>query len=120
MSDQQKFTLHLPKTSRPTVSMVAECSARDSKKAIGLGTESEVENRACPECGKITLARCMVQEEYAIVMCTDKKCVYPFGEQSLDQYIIHVSREDLLKSAMERMVRAGVDQNTARQIARAS
>ncbi|KAK9451303.1 uncharacterized protein V1518DRAFT_408202 [Limtongia smithiae] len=74
----------------------------------------------CPECGKHTLRRCLIQEDFALLMCIDVSCVYPFGDQSMMRdNIVAVCQNEILEHARQRMLEVGIRERVARKIVRA-
>ncbi|KAK9387470.1 hypothetical protein V1515DRAFT_586258 [Lipomyces mesembrius] len=113
------FTLHLPPTTRsPVRDLVVESAdgpswhgqVRDDKEQLLTG------EKPCPDCGQLTLRKCLIHENFALVLCVDKACGYPFAEDDIREHIVRVTSRQTLEAARRRMLDAGVGEDTAKKI----
>lgn len=56
----------------------------------------------CPYC-KENLRKCLIQQNYSIVTCSNEKCMYPFNETEIKHQIVHVSDKEILEVAKFRL-----------------
>ena len=68
--------------------------------AISSGTQDQRLN--CPECGS-KLQKCLIQQNYAIVMCVNTQCSYPFNRTPVIDNLVYVRENDVLTVAKQRL-----------------
>ncbi|KAK9361377.1 hypothetical protein V1504DRAFT_432957 [Lipomyces starkeyi] len=112
------FTLHLPPTTRPPVADLVESA--DSPywhEQVQDDKEQELTGeKPCPDCGQLTLRKCLIHENFALILCVDKTCGYPFAEDDIREHIVRVTSRQTLEAARRRMLDAGVGEDTAKKI----
>ncbi|KAK9236963.1 hypothetical protein V1525DRAFT_389015 [Lipomyces kononenkoae] len=121
------FTLHLPPTSRSPMSDLVEEESTDTDRAADDEITSpssckstDKSQQCCPDCGQRTLRKCLIHDEFALVLCVDKSCGYPFAQTNIREYIVRVPTSEILEAARRRMLNAGVGEDTADKIVHAS
>ncbi|CCD25640.1 uncharacterized protein NDAI_0F03220 [Naumovozyma dairenensis CBS 421] len=56
----------------------------------------------CPECGT-ALQKCLIQQNYAFVMCPNDKCAYPFNQRENIQNLVYVDDGEVIDTATQRL-----------------
>lgn len=56
----------------------------------------------CPDCGEL-LQKCLIQQNYAMVICPNEKCGYPFNQQENIENLVYVDDSDVLEAARLRL-----------------
>ncbi|KAK9494132.1 hypothetical protein V1508DRAFT_460729 [Lipomyces doorenjongii] len=112
------FTLHLPPTTRPLVGDLVESADCPSWHAQVQDDNQQqlTGEKPCPDCGQLTLRKCLIHENFAIILCVDKACGYPFAEDDIRIHIVPVTSRQILEAARRRMLDAGVGEDTAKKI----
>ncbi|KAK9466730.1 hypothetical protein V1512DRAFT_247942 [Lipomyces arxii] len=111
----QNFELHYLQAS--------EDADLNESQETNLGLEEDldytrpVNSKICPDCKQSSLRRCLIQKKFAIVICIDKKCAYPFGNDDILKNILYVKEEEVLHNCRQHLLRAGVGVDTAHRIA---
>ncbi|KAK9375554.1 uncharacterized protein V1513DRAFT_463689 [Lipomyces chichibuensis] len=112
------FTLHLPPTTRPSVDDLVE-SVDSPAVQVQDDKDQELPGKntcLCPDCGQLTLRKCLIHENFALILCVDKTCGYPFAEDDIREHIVRVTSRQTLEAARRRMLDAGVGEDTAKKI----
>lgn len=78
-----------------------------SKESSNLIKEEEMESssedtRICPEC-KNMLHKCLIQQNYAMILCPNTECGYPFNQKENLENIIYVDGLEVLEVATKRL-----------------
>ncbi|AMD19398.1 HBR497Cp [Eremothecium sinecaudum] len=58
--------------------------------------------KICPNC-KETLQKCLIQQNYGIVICPNEECMYPFNEAEAIDQIVQVNDKEILQAAKMRL-----------------
>ncbi|GAV50787.1 hypothetical protein ZYGR_0Z02100 [Zygosaccharomyces rouxii] len=56
----------------------------------------------CPDCGG-PLQKCLIQQNYAIVICTKEDCPYPFNQREVMDNLVYVYDSDIISVAKQRL-----------------
>ncbi|KAK5780660.1 uncharacterized protein PWA37_003307 [Arxiozyma heterogenica] len=56
----------------------------------------------CPDCGDL-LQKCLIQQNYAMVICPNEKCEYPFNQHEIADNLVYVDDNDILEVARLRL-----------------
>lgn len=68
-------------------------------------TKNIVENITdCPDCNS-PLQKCLIQQNYAIVICTKEDCPYPFNQRDVTGNLVYVYDSDIISVAKQRLSR---------------
>ncbi|CCF56173.1 hypothetical protein KAFR_0A07390 [Kazachstania africana CBS 2517] len=81
--------------------------AKDTKedaKIVVKKEEGETTNDSttCPNCGQI-LQKCLIQQNYAIVICPSERCSYPFDQNEVLDQLSYVDETEVLDAAQQRL-----------------
>lgn len=56
----------------------------------------------CPDCGN-HLKKCLIQQNYAMVICPNLECGYPFNQSEVINHIVHINDKDIIEVAKDRL-----------------
>ncbi|CAH00510.1 uncharacterized protein KLLA0_D07876g [Kluyveromyces lactis] len=56
----------------------------------------------CPQC-QSNLQRCLIQQNYAVTICTNETCQYPFNSNEIINDLSFISDRDILRAAKSRL-----------------
>ncbi|AGO13183.1 AaceriAFR032Wp [[Ashbya] aceris (nom. inval.)] len=56
----------------------------------------------CPQCNT-ELRKCLIQQNYSIVICPNEQCMYPFNEAEVIQHLVQTSDKEILEAAKVRL-----------------
>ncbi|CEP60991.1 uncharacterized protein LALA0_S02e04302g [Lachancea lanzarotensis] len=56
----------------------------------------------CPQCDG-ELQKCLIQQNYSLVLCTNLKCSYPFNEREVMDNIVYTKDSQILDAAKKRL-----------------
>lgn len=56
----------------------------------------------CPDCSEL-LQKCLIQLNYAMVICPNEKCGYPFNQHEIVDNLVYVDDNDILEVARLRL-----------------
>ncbi|CAI4035951.1 hypothetical protein SMKI_14G1610 [Saccharomyces mikatae IFO 1815] len=56
----------------------------------------------CPDCNE-KLQKCLIQQNYAIIICPSLTCGYPFNQRDILDNLTYVDDNDVLKVAKKRL-----------------
>ncbi|CCC71092.1 hypothetical protein NCAS_0G02050 [Naumovozyma castellii] len=56
----------------------------------------------CPDCGSV-LQKCLIQQNYAMVICPDEKCGYPFNQRRVQENLVYVDDSEVIPVAKQRL-----------------
>lgn len=56
----------------------------------------------CPDCGG-PLQKCLIQQNYAIVICVEEHCTYPFNQREVMDNLVYVYDPDIISVARQRL-----------------
>ncbi|SCU87213.1 LADA_0E02674g1_1 [Lachancea dasiensis] len=56
----------------------------------------------CPQCGQ-DLRKCLIQQNYSLVMCTNLNCSYPFNERDALSNTVYTKDAEILEAAKKRL-----------------
>ncbi|AHY76935.1 AQG_2a_G0045820.mRNA.1.CDS.1 [Saccharomyces cerevisiae] len=56
----------------------------------------------CPDCNE-RLQKCLIQQNYAIIICPSLVCGYPFNQREVLENLTYVDDNDVLKVAKKRL-----------------
>ncbi|CCE63700.1 hypothetical protein TPHA_0F02180 [Tetrapisispora phaffii CBS 4417] len=74
----------------------------DIQKENDLQTNDEQAILNCPQCDSF-LQKCLIQQNYAMVLCPNRECLYPFNEVSSTDNLFYVEGSEMLNAATERL-----------------
>lgn len=60
------------------------------------------EETKCPQCGS-ELEKCLIQQNYSIIMCANTECSFPFNEDQVSKSIAYTDDKEILKAAKDRL-----------------
>ena len=63
---------------------------------------SQANDTTCPECNS-KLQKCLIQQNYAITICVNEKCQYPFRTNEVENNLSYISDKDILDAAKNRL-----------------
>ncbi|AET40777.1 uncharacterized protein Ecym_6403 [Eremothecium cymbalariae DBVPG len=56
----------------------------------------------CPHCsGK--LRKCLIQQNFSIVICPNEECMYPFSDTDIINHIVQTNDKEILEAAKARL-----------------
>ncbi|SCW04017.1 LAFE_0H04082g1_1 [Lachancea fermentati] len=58
--------------------------------------------KQCPQCGS-DLKKCLIQQNYSLVMCPQTDCSYPFNDSEVTENIVYTEDKEILKAAKSRL-----------------
>ncbi|EDO16389.1 hypothetical protein Kpol_1051p39 [Vanderwaltozyma polyspora DSM 70294] len=58
--------------------------------------------KSCPECNE-NLQKCLIQQNYSMVICPNPKCVYPFNQKENIEGMNFVEENEVLEFAKQRL-----------------
>lgn len=58
----------------------------------------------CPDCGT-PLQKCLIQQNYAMVLCPNETCGYPFNQHDNIENMVYVDDNDILDAARQRLAK---------------
>lgn len=58
----------------------------------------------CPEC-KSALQKCLIQQNYAMVICPSLTCGYPFNQAPVLDNLVYIDDKDVLDVAQRRLTK---------------
>ncbi|CCK70810.1 uncharacterized protein KNAG_0F01420 [Huiozyma naganishii CBS 8797] len=56
----------------------------------------------CPDC-KTQLQKCLIQQNYAMVICPNEECAYPFNQGKNIDNMVYVKESEVLDVAKKRL-----------------
>lgn len=56
----------------------------------------------CPDCGE-NLKKCLIQQNYAMVICPNNQCGYPFNQNEVLSNVVYVDESEVLAVAKKRL-----------------
>ncbi|SCU92477.1 LAFA_0F10858g1_1 [Lachancea sp. 'fantastica'] len=56
----------------------------------------------CPQCDS-KLQKCLIQQNYSLVLCTNLNCGYPFNEREVMDNIVYTKDSQILDAAKRRL-----------------
>lgn len=56
----------------------------------------------CPDCGDF-LTKCLIQQNYAMVLCPNLRCGYPFNQNETSENVVYVEESEVLEVAKQRL-----------------
>lgn len=56
----------------------------------------------CPDCGE-NLKKCLIQQNYAMVICPNNQCGYPFNQNEALSNVVYVDESEVLAVAKKRL-----------------
>lgn len=56
----------------------------------------------CPNCGG-SLQKCLIQQNYAMVICIREDCGYPFNQNEVFDQLVYVDDQEILSVARKRL-----------------
>lgn len=56
----------------------------------------------CPDCGDF-LSKCMIQQNYALVICPNLGCGYPFNQNEVSDNVVYIEESEVLEVAKQRL-----------------
>ncbi|SCV05247.1 LANO_0H03290g1_1 [Lachancea nothofagi CBS 11611] len=59
-------------------------------------------DKGCPQCGE-ELKKCLIQQNYSVVMCSNLNCSYPFNEREMLSNTVYTKDADILEAAKKRL-----------------
>lgn len=59
----------------------------------------------CPECGDF-LQKCLIQQNYAMVICPNLRCGFPFNRTEALENIVYVDESEVLEVARHRLTKS--------------
>ncbi|CAL9738521.1 hypothetical protein MOSE0_N13278 [Monosporozyma servazzii] len=71
----------------------------DSKKKV---EQDPHDVTRCPECDH-NLQKCLIQQNYAMIICPNEKCGYPFNQHENIEHMVYVDDNDVLEAARQRL-----------------
>ncbi|AQZ12742.1 YNL162W-A [Zygosaccharomyces parabailii] len=79
-------------------------SIRMSNSRAAAGHRSRLTNAetVCPDCGG-PLQKCLIQQNYAIVICIKEDCGYPFNKKEVFDQLVYVDDQEILSVARKRL-----------------
>ncbi|CAL9733040.1 hypothetical protein MOUN0_O12046 [Monosporozyma unispora] len=58
----------------------------------------------CPDCGHV-LQKCLIQQNYAMILCPNEECGYPFNQHENIEHMVYVDDNDVLEAAGQRLAK---------------
>lgn len=56
----------------------------------------------CPDCSH-NLQKCLIQQNYAMIICPNEECGYPFNQHENIEHMVYVDDNDVLEAARQRL-----------------
>lgn len=56
----------------------------------------------CPQC-ETALRKCLIQQNYSLLMCPNEKCSYPFNEREIIENLVYTKDGEILDAAKRRL-----------------
>lgn len=76
----------------------------DEKKTNDANQNTEDDMTHCPDCGT-ALEKCLIQQNYAIIICPNEECGYPFNQEENINNLVYVDDSDVLEAARQRLTK---------------
>lgn len=77
-------------------------SSIDDLNIEGTSIASSEQAGICPDCGE-NLKKCLIQQNYAMVICPNNKCEYPFNQNEVLSNVVYVDESEVLAVAKKRL-----------------
>ncbi|KAM3165017.1 hypothetical protein ACU8KH_00776 [Lachancea thermotolerans] len=58
--------------------------------------------KSCPQCGE-ELKKCLIQQNYSLIICPNEGCSYPFNEREAIDNIVYTKDAEILNAAKRRL-----------------
>lgn len=56
----------------------------------------------CPQCHS-ELRKCIIQQNFSIVICINEKCAYPFNEERVIDQLVPTTDKEIIEAAKSRL-----------------